>query len=281
MQLNVNKFLSTFCLEFHYNGCAPIPFNVPNAQQGFQYAHTGLGMVGILTWYNTSWVPNGREIIGAQLTNTLQIGQKYFVSFFVNSSNNSPYRHVSNNKIGARFSTVKSNTTVIAPINNFAHVKTNVIYQDTLNWFKITGSFVADSSYKYINVGNFYDDLNTDTISYGPSNMQTAWSYYYIDDICVSTDSLYSANWTGFNENFLSTKTNIYPNPTSDFIYIDMLNKSSIDKLILYNKCGQELIVKANLFADKIDISNIADGIYFIQIISDGKTYFDKIIVRH
>jgi hypothetical protein len=46
------------------------------------------------------------------------------------------------------------------------------------------------------------------------------------------------------------------------------------------NNVGQVIWTKQNI-ADKVDISTIPNGIYLFQILSDGKTYFDKIIIRH
>jgi len=93
------------------------------------------------------------------------------------------------NKIGVLFTNVfYGDTTVIpAPVmNNFAHVYTSVIITNTTSWTAISGSFVSNSAYQYILVGNFFDDANTDTTILSGS---VCASYYFIDDICVSTDS--------------------------------------------------------------------------------------------
>lgn len=271
----------------YFNACAPIGINVPNCFTGYQYPHSGIGMAGILTWLNATNDPdpnvaNYREYIAAKLTSTLSIGQKYYMSFYVNYSgylNN--WIQIGSNKTGLRFSTVPSTTSNPAPTNNFAHLKTNIIYMDTVNWLKISGSFVADSAYQYVVIGNFNNFNNTDTMSFPGPFFGSAGSYYYIDDVCVSTDSSFASSWTGINENSNSIKLKIFPNPTADFIFLKQKTSSKISEVKLLNKFGQITIAKSNFNDDKIDLTNIADGIYFIQIISDGKTYFDKIIVRH
>jgi len=177
----------------YYNACntSSNSLGVPNNLAGYQNAQDGEAFAGLVA-YSTGGL--AREYMGAQLVQTLSIGQTYFVSFYVSLAefNSLTAQYVPSNKIGVRFSTVPfegsdpplPNETP-APINNFANVFTNTIISDTLVWTKIQGSFVADSAYKYIAIGNFFDDANTDTI-YRPNGV---YSYFFIDNICVSTSS--------------------------------------------------------------------------------------------
>lgn len=67
----------------------------------------------------------------------------------------------------------------------------------------------------------------------------------------------------------------IYPNPTSNFIYID--KQSEIKELSIYNLIGQKCENKME--NNKIDVSNLAKGTYFLKL-SDhtGKFYTTKFI---
>jgi hypothetical protein len=57
-------------------------------------------------------------------------------------------------------------------------------FDDTLNWVKIQGSFVADGTETYITIGNFLaDSLSGITNSYPLNSFIGA--YYYIDDVSV------------------------------------------------------------------------------------------------
>src|SRR5690606_13972727 len=69
----------------------------------------------------------------------------------------------------------------------YAHVHSNVILSDTANWTLISGSFTADSAYHYLVIGNFFEDLLTDTLNMdsGPA----AGAYYYVDSVSVSPES--------------------------------------------------------------------------------------------
>jgi hypothetical protein len=58
----------------------------------------------------------------------------------------------------------------------------NPIVSDTLNWIEISGIYQANGTENYITVGNFNNDMTTDTFSCNNSGNQ---SYYLIDDISV------------------------------------------------------------------------------------------------
>ncbi len=66
----------------------------------------------------------------------------------------------------------------------------------------------------------------------------------------------------------------IHPNPTSDFFTIS-LNNQILDKAVIYNQIGQVLQESLN---NKIDISMLPTGVYFVKIISkSGKIAVKKI----
>lgn len=53
----------------------------PNCYSGFQYPHSGNAFAGLYTFYYANF---SRELIGAQLLSSLSIGQKYYISFYIN-----------------------------------------------------------------------------------------------------------------------------------------------------------------------------------------------------
>lgn len=86
-------------------------------------------------------------------------------------------------------------------------------------------------------------------------------------------------------QNTLSTNTidvvnlKIYPNPASDFIFIDSNSESKIDYIEFYNILGNKILSINNLDDNKIDIRNFKNGIYFLKIISDNQSLVKKIII--
>ena len=267
-----------------FNACAPVPdiANVPHAFTGYQYAHTGVGMAGIVTWLNPTTGPDGpnyREFIGTHLLSQLIIGQKYYFSFYTNYSGYlKSWKEVSANKIGLRFCTVPSDSLHTCSINNLAHLFTDSILKDTVNWIRLSGSFIADSAYNYVALGNFFDDAHTDTLSFGGAPFGGECSYYYIDDVCVSTDSIYNQTWAGVGGLNNKNQISIYPNPA-----FDILNITSTDELEqfqLINSLGQITYSQKinNDLSSQIYIRNFPVGIYFLRI--KTKKYFATSLIN-
>jgi Secretion system C-terminal sorting domain len=262
----------------YFNACVPSgpEISVPSNFVGNQNAYNGNAYCGFITYMTSVFY---REIISSQLTSSLTIGQKYYVTLYINYSGVFSYRCCPQDKIGVLFSTVGYTIVSPPPINNFAHIYTNALISDTLNWVKISGSFIADSSYQYINVGSFFDNAHTDTINLEPNS----YNYYYVDAICVSTDSLTCNNTEGISDISLSDETVVvYPNPSSGKIFIE--SNAFVGRKVgikMYNVLGQ--IVETNKTVGnnnkiEFDISNLPEGIYFLAYMIDNKKYSKKII---
>jgi len=103
------------------------------------------------------------------------------------SSANKIGQRCATNKTGVLFSTVPYSYSNPPPRNNFAHIYTDSIITDTAGWTTISGTFVADSAYEYIIIGNFFDNSHTDTLLF--DSLTFCVPYYYIDDVCVAIDS--------------------------------------------------------------------------------------------
>lgn len=255
---------------------APICAGVPNNCFGFQYPASGNGYSGFFTYLSSS--NNYREIIGSQLTNSLIIGQKYFVKFKLSFT----WGYNSNtatDKLGVRFSTVQHNSiTAIPPINNFAHIYSTTVINDTTNWTTIFKSFVADSNYSFVQIGNFFDDANTNKAIQWAS--ASNWSYYYFDELCVSTDSLFTFNYsTGFDYPPSEALINISPNPTSgNYLYFKhVFSEANISILNNHGVLVKSSEIKSS---DRLQL-DLPNGIYFIKISFNEKLFTEKIIINN
>lgn len=256
----------------YFNSCAPTSsyYSVPGNAVGYQQAANGDAYTGIICFDNSIF---SREIIANSLNTPLTIGQKYFISFNVSNANDTSVVGYSINKIGAKFSTVMQTN---VNIDNKAHIYTNSVISDTANWTRIAGSFVADSAYKYLMIGNFFDDENTTVVN----NSIGFWAYYLVDDVCVSTDSLLCINPSiSVEEKDINNQFTFYPNPVNDLLTIT--NCSIIPfNLTIYNSIGQQLYSKQNIISNNIqvDISMYNLGILFLQINSKNKLFNYKLV---
>jgi len=273
-------------LNWEIYGGSPDPYNtcstnsqsaIPANWLGNQTPFDGNGYVGIGT-YCKPCSPT-REYLGVQLTQTLSIGTKYFVSCYISKSDSNEVYWINcpTNRFGFRFSKTAFSYTAPVPTDNYSQVNSTVTITNSTGWTKISGSFIADSNYKFVSLGNFFDNLNMDTTA---CNYPYAFGYYYVDKICVSTDSMLCNVISGINEYSEKSVSTLYPNPTTGQVFIKLSHSKNIT-LKVTDKYGQLILTKTNFKENEIDLSGFSDGLYFIEILSDGKTSIDKIMIRH
>ena len=165
----------------YFNACGG---SVPYAVAGYQQAHTGNGYVGLAAYayyYNGS-CPDCREYIKGELIDTLKSNHRYCVEFYISLANCSFWAV---NQMGIYFSSSPVVDDSMGDTLSYIpqiRMDTTVIMNDTMNWIKVSGVFVAGGGEKYLLLGNFYADNQTDTLSHLGSCIV---AYYYIDDVAI------------------------------------------------------------------------------------------------
>lgn len=255
----------------YYNPCAngASVFGAPTNWFGYQNAYDGVAYIGLFTYY-----PNQREYVITQLAQTLTIGTKYYVSAYISRADT---EICASDKFGFKFSTVQYDAGNWAPTNNISQVYTNTIINDSANWVQVFGSFVADSSYQYMVLGNFFDDLNTDTLNCGYS---LAIAYYYVDMICVSTDSATCDIGNNISNESSLPIISVYPNPSTDFVNIDFSQFVNPYDIIIYNSLGQTVFSKQKINSSRstINTTGFGDGVLFIKILYGNQFFYYKLL---
>ncbi len=264
----------------YFNACCQNPMaGVPRNEWGYQFPASGNAYIGIETWA-AGFGPNLMEIAGCQLSTPLVIGTKYYLSMKVCRTEKNI---IATNNIGISFSTVPYNQTDTVPINNTSAIKASSIITDTTNWVLVKGTFVADSAYDYVMVGNFYDDQHTDTVSIPTDTTNLGWllfeAIYYVDDVCVSLDSSTCFDWNVV-ETFSNSDFNIYPNPASNKIYFNNNTQNEFD-CSLINMLGELVGTYPSISANSIDVSTIPEGIYLLQLKFRNQLIQKKQIILH
>lgn len=93
----------------------------------------------------------------------------------------------------------------------------------------------------------------------------------YYDNIKINTRSLSV-------EDQELTNVKIFPNPTTDFITIQLPNGMSVEKAVVYNLLGKKLSAQKTT---KIDMRDFPSGTYILELTTDkGKTLIRKIIKK-
>ncbi|MEI6143901.1 MAG: T9SS type A sorting domain-containing protein, partial [Mariniphaga sp.] len=250
----------------------PHAAGVPNNFCGHQYAQDGNAYAGIggsfPSWY--------RDFIGIQLIQPLLIGEKYYVSFYASLTLDSMWAmNVAFDKLGVKFfaSVFTDSVNQANMVNNNAQVYSNLIITDTVGWTNITGSFIADSAYKLMVVGFFFDSIHLNYIKFFNHPSGKNMFNYYLDNFYVSTTP------NGVLE-IPDVNLNIYPNPVKDILNIRGDIKRS-DEILLYDmqmrKVPFKIIKTQNLF--QLNVSSLSNGIYLLKLIKKEGNYFSKKII--
>ncbi len=94
--------------------------------------------------------------------------------------------------------------------------------------------------------------------------------YYCLDDITYSSASSVKNN--KFSKSF------VYPNPAKDYVNIDKILNANIQ---INNISGKTVYTKNNCSEnEKVNISNLNSGIYFIRIENNNEVFTKKLIVK-
>jgi OOP family OmpA-OmpF porin len=250
-----------------YFNCTSIDAGVPSNLLGFQTPHSGNGYAGFQVYSDGLDI---REYIEVKLSDSLVQGTTYCVNIYIVLSE---VYHIPSDRIGIYFShdSVLYSTPFYGVLNYIPQVEnlqSNFI-TDSINWTRIYGEFTATGNEKFITIGNFKTDSNTDTI-YTPGH----FSYFYIDDVSVVAGSCN----VGIDENEL-LKFAVSPNPVKDYLSIKLNNSKSKSLLSISDITGRIVDRKTISEAEQIDCSKWMPGVYFVSVADiNGKTTVRKVV---
>ena len=121
----------------------------------------------------------------------------------------------------------------------------------------------------------------TDNHLYFRARTDLSGNELYVTNIDASTLSIngYEINE---KENFQSVK--IYPNPSKDFITIESITNSNIEKFEIWDLSGKRIYIGSdkNSVSVVYDTNKLSGGIYFVKVfLLENKVETLKLIVNH
>jgi hypothetical protein len=248
----------------YYNACGS-GSSVPQNGTGFQEAHSGNAYVGGFT-YGGHIEHNLREYIQAELNEPITREVPYIVSFWVSLGDQFRF---SVNTLGAYFSQeqiFRNDLSRFEYVPQVLNTSDNPL-TDKVNWMLVTDTFISSAGgEKFITIGNFNDDSESDTMTISTEDGQLYKSYYLIDDVSVVALDTH----VGVIENE-EIKISVFPNPASNHLIIEYLGDPAIFEL--YDISGRS-IKKVTITEGKqtIDIEDLVSGIYNYVVRGDGNT---------
>lgn len=269
----------------YFNACAPPnPAGVPFNQLGWQQAAHGDAYMGVGTCDpNTTY----RELIHAELTQPLQIGVPVHLcfkaavgGFGITSTNSSIYTCKG---IGMKFFVNMPADLVewdayfqVAP--NSAAIYLDVVPTDTAIWYVVSGSYIPDSAYTHIVIGNFFDAQYSevtvlDSTGYGVS----PFAYMFVDDVAVSYDPLICAIGEGWGE-AQDVTFSAYPNPFTERCTVEVPDRPGAALAVeLVDAMGRVVWSGSPTHGTQtltIDGSGLPSGLYLLRIGDEKKHWY-------
>ena len=168
-----------------------------------------------------------------------------------------------------------------SPVANFTYV---------LNSTMDTASFINTSSISSGSIVNWdwdFGDGNVSTIQ-NPIHNYTSPGTYIVsltivsDSGCVSTftNTIYISA-AGINSINSNSYVTCYPNPSSGFIYVTASEDATA---VIFDVTGKTLLLQINVKANcqqKINVENIANGIYILKVHSRNFVSIQKTVINN
>lgn len=271
----------TYGTSDYLNLCSTNPLINPNFAFGYQLPYSGNGYLGGFFSSYTGGAGNDGysgimwwEYIQGQFVQPLIANHKYRVSMYVSLAE---YSDLCIKEFGAYMSQTPVTSPNTAALTIIPQVKffNGNYFKDTINWVQVSGEFVAIGGEQYITIGNFKDNVTTDTLRryYSTSIVMPFVTYFYIDNVLAFdiTDSLYGAGCSDIMPNVFT------PNGDSinEVFKFNLCDKTI--KTIIYNRWGIKVFEtdKANYYWDGRTTSGepCSDGSYFYIIQGEEKNY--------
>ncbi|MES2395087.1 MAG: T9SS type A sorting domain-containing protein, partial [Bacteroidota bacterium] len=126
---------------------------------------------------------------------------------------------------------------------------------------------------QYVEFITKFEDFADDSIPY----MYHCHLLHHEDDGMMGSFRVLDTTSTGINDINFENNFSFFPNPTSDFLNIISSNNEKYS-ISIFNSLGEKIYseqVNKNL---RVETSNFASGIYFIQLKTKYKLFTQKLI---
>lgn len=274
-----HDWFSAYLTPDYLQSCLPygavngLPMNFVTYQEPFD----GSSCLGLVS-YHQNGSEEQREWAMVQLVVPLVVGQTYYASMYVNAGfgGNATYPTIwlASNNIGMVFTTQPRTWVFTQPYPdalNFAQVRRTEVLTDTTDWTLVSGSFVADSAYQYVMVGNFFSNALTDTVHFAPQLPPPAWyprGYTLIDKVCVSLDPQGCDLQQGVVDHTADGIV-LWPNPATSRLRIRGAENSVGTVLDALGR----IILKKEIASseDEIEVGSWARGVYVLELVKEKK----------
>jgi hypothetical protein len=194
-----------------------LAYGLPQNQRFYQYPKYGYNSVGLLV-LNKEPLPHTnlieRSVIRSKLNSKLIAGKQYCATIYVNAWEY--FGTYWTNGLGLYFDNGQLDTMITIHHDSSGYfpgavpqVQCNFLINDTANWMKVQGSFIANGTEEYVTITNFQKDSNTWAV---PNGFQVNGNGQDISIDNVSLIPIDIQNWL----------QPIYYNPAQDSVWVGL-----------------------------------------------------------
>lgn len=265
-----------------YGNFQGLPMNFFTYQEPFE----GASCAGIQT-YHQNGLDQQREWFMASLLEPLVPGQVYYCSFRANAAfggnHTYPQQWLANDKVGMRFTTLPMPAWNVGdpfPVPpNHAHILYTQILSDTVDWTLVCGSFVADSAYQYVMIGQFFSNALTDTLQFSPEGIPWYWlprAYTLVDEVCVTASPEGCDMGQGVGDAQAEGPV-LFPNPAQDRLIVgqragaDVQVLDAVGRVLWHGRISSDHWV--------LEVGAWARGAYMLRMAHRGKVETQKFVL--
>lgn len=82
-------------------------------------------------------------------------------------------------------------------------------------------------------------------------------------------------------EEFIAENISVYPNPTSEILWVEDNTSFSVNNYSIYDISGRRILFNTfNASEKKVDVSNLNSGVYLLELVSSERKITKKIVVQ-
>ena len=252
-------------------------FGIPTNTLGCQMPKEGDGYAGAFFYYPNPDLEEGfREYLAVPFSESLMAGSVYELSFSVSLSERSSLALWNVQAIISLDSLLQPEYGGYIDYPAQFHGTPEVYLNDKNIWYDFQWTYVAEGGERFLYIGNFQPNSETDTLRVQEVNTLGHYpgTYYYVDDVKLIQSVLSARNVT---PDWLK----IYPNPVTDMLHVDIDQDENLS-VSIFDLSGRFLYSLTGIKGRRlnIDLSRFDPGLYLVQITQEnGKSnYVEKIV---
>ena len=148
----------------------------------------------------------------------------------------------------------------------------------------IGGTLIAVSSggvYQWLNCGTGFSHITSATNQSYSVTANGSYALLISENGCTDTSSCYTFTSASLDQ-FTTDNFSFYPNPSNQFITVNLPNEFAFSLLTISDLQGQNVYVKKfqNENVAELDLGNIASGLYIISVTTENKKITNRLIIE-